>query len=122
MSTDPTPDEQDLETALGHFGKDDLVRLIKRMVQQHPDLAGLIVSNQQATIKKPRAPFQAYVEMRIEWRGRENYHTACQYLLSIRRLYQKVGKSNEWTTYIADLRERNARLPALKDEMTKAKL
>ncbi len=66
--------------------------------------------------------YQAYVEMRIEWRGRENYHTACQYLLSIRRLYQKVGKSNEWTTYIADLRERNARLPALKDEMTKAKL
>jgi tetratricopeptide (TPR) repeat protein len=66
--------------------------------------------------------YQAYVEMRIEWRGRDNYHTACQYLLSIRRLYQKVGKSNEWTTYIADLRERNARLPALKDEMTKAKL
>jgi uncharacterized Zn finger protein len=60
--------------------------------------------------------------MRIEWRGRENYHTACQYLLSIRKLYQKIGKSNEWTTYIADLREHNARLPALKDEMAKAKL
>jgi hypothetical protein len=66
--------------------------------------------------------YQRYVEMRIEWRGRENYHTACQYLLSIRTLYQKIGKSNEWTTYIADLRERNARLPALKDEMAKAKL
>lgn len=38
------------------------------------------------------------------------------------RLYQKMGKSNEWTTYIADLRERNARLPALKDEIAKAKL
>jgi len=66
--------------------------------------------------------YQRYVEMRIEWRGRENYHTACQYLLSIRKLYQKIGKSNEWTTYIADLREHNARLPALKDEMAKAKL
>ncbi len=66
--------------------------------------------------------YQRYVEMRIEWRGRENYHTACQYLLSVRKLYQKVGKSDEWTTYIADLRERNARLPALKDEMAKAKL
>ncbi len=66
--------------------------------------------------------YQAYVEMRIEWRGRENYHTACQYLLSIRRLYQKTGKSNEWAVYIADLRERNARLPALKDEMDKARL
>jgi tetratricopeptide (TPR) repeat protein len=66
--------------------------------------------------------YQRYVDMRIEWRGRENYHTACQYLISVRRLYQKIGKSNEWTTYIADLRERNARLPALKDEMAKAKL
>jgi len=66
--------------------------------------------------------YQRYVEMRIEWRGHENYHTACQYLLSIRKLYQKIGKSNEWTTYIADLREHNARLPALKDEMAKAKL
>ena len=61
MSTDPTPDEQDLETALGHFGKDDLVRLIKRMVQQHPDLAGLIVSKQSTAIKKPLAPFNAEV-------------------------------------------------------------
>jgi len=43
--------------------------------------------------------YQRYVGMRIEWRGRENYHTACQYLLSIRKLYQKIGKSNEWTTY-----------------------
>ena len=66
--------------------------------------------------------YQRYVDMRIEWRGRENYHTACQYLFSIRKLYQKIGTSNEWTTYIADLRERNAKLPALKDEMAKAKL
>jgi tetratricopeptide (TPR) repeat protein len=66
--------------------------------------------------------YQRYVDMRIEWRDRGNYQVACQYLLSIRKLYQKIGKSNEWTTYIADLRERNARLPALKDEMAKAKL
>jgi tetratricopeptide (TPR) repeat protein len=66
--------------------------------------------------------YQRYVDMRIEWRDRGNYQVACQYLLSIRKLYQKIGKSKEWTTYIADLRERNARLPALKDEMAKAKL
>lgn len=53
---------------------------------------------------------------------RGNYQVACQYLLSIRKLYQKIDKSKEWTTYIADLRARNARLPALKDEMAKAKL
>jgi uncharacterized Zn finger protein len=66
--------------------------------------------------------YQRYVDMRIEWRDRANYQVACQYLLSIRKLYQKIGKSEEWTTYIADLRQRNARLPALKDEMAKAKL
>lgn len=66
--------------------------------------------------------YQRYVDMRIEWRGRDNYRTASQYLLSIRRLYQQVGKSNEWASYSADLRQRNANLPALRDEMAKAKL
>lgn len=66
--------------------------------------------------------YQRYVDMRIEWRGRDNYRIACEYLLSIRRLYQMMGQSNEWASYIADLRERNAKLPALKDEMAKARL
>ena len=66
--------------------------------------------------------YQRYVDMRIEWRGRDHYRIASQYLLSIRRLYQQMGKSNEWAVYIADLRQRNANLPALKDEMAKAKL
>src|SRR5437588_8994868 len=66
--------------------------------------------------------YQAYVEMRIEWRGRENYQVACQYLTSIRRLYQKLGKSDTWTRYIVALREQHRNLPALKDELAKAKL
>jgi uncharacterized Zn finger protein len=66
--------------------------------------------------------YQAYVETRIEWRGRENYQIACQYLTSIRRLYQKLGKSDEWNRYIATLREQHRNLPALKDELAKAKL
>ena len=35
--------------------------LIQRMVQQYPDLAGLIVSKQPTVIKKPRTPFNAEV-------------------------------------------------------------
>jgi hypothetical protein len=66
--------------------------------------------------------YQRYANTLIEWRGWDNYRTASQYLLSIRRLYQKIGKSNEWAAYIADLRERNAKLPTLRDEMAKAKL
>ena len=66
--------------------------------------------------------YQAYVETRIEWRGRENYQVACQYLTSIRRLYQKLGRSDAWNRYIATLREQHRNLPALKDELAKAKL
>src|SRR5438067_1110602 len=56
--------------------------------------------------------YQAYVETRIEWRGRENYQVACQYLTSIRRLYQKLGRSDAWNRYIATLREQHRNLPA----------
>ena len=66
--------------------------------------------------------YQRYVDTLIEWRGRDNYRTASQHLLSIRRLYQQMGKSKEWAAYTADLRERNTKLPALRDEMAKAKL
>ncbi len=58
----------------------------------------------------------------LKWRGRENYRVACQYLTSMRKLYQKFGRSDAWTQYIAALRERNRNLPALKDELAKAKL
>jgi hypothetical protein len=66
--------------------------------------------------------YQAHVETLIEWRGRENYQVACQYLTSVRRLYQKLGRSDVWTTYIAALREQHRNLPALRDELAKAKL
>ncbi len=66
--------------------------------------------------------YQRYVKRLIDLRGRENYHIACQYLLSVRRLYQKLGKDDVWTNYIMELREQNRNLPALKDEMAKVKL
>lgn len=66
--------------------------------------------------------YKLYVETRIEWRDRSNYQIACQYLLSIRNLYQKIGQEAEWKEYISQLREQYRRLPALKDEMSKAKL
>jgi uncharacterized Zn finger protein len=66
--------------------------------------------------------YKAYVETRIEWRGRGNYQVACQYLTSIRRLYQGLNRNDAWAKYIAALREQHRNLPALKDEMAKAKL
>jgi hypothetical protein len=56
-----TPDESRIQAALEQLDKDDLLALILRLVQQHPDLTGLIVSGEQKAVKKPRKPFNAEV-------------------------------------------------------------
>jgi len=61
MNTIPTPGEHALQAALEQLSRDDMQALIQRIVQQHPDLAGLIVSKQPTAIKKPREPFNAEV-------------------------------------------------------------
>ena len=66
--------------------------------------------------------YQQSIAALIEQRGREYYHTAAQYLKTVRTLYTNIGKSDEWTNYIETIREQNRKLPALKDEMAKAKL
>jgi len=66
--------------------------------------------------------YQRYAQTRIEWRGRENYARACQYLIDVRKLYNKVGHNELWTSYITGLSSLHRNLPALRDEMAKAKL
>src|SRR5260370_31600844 len=61
MNATPTPDEQDIKLALEQLSRDDMQALIQRMIEQHPDLAGLIVSKQSTATRKPRAPFNAEV-------------------------------------------------------------
>jgi hypothetical protein len=56
-----TPDETRIQAALEQLDKDDLQALILRMVQHHPDLAGLIVSGEKKAVRKPRKPFNAEV-------------------------------------------------------------
>jgi 2-oxo-4-hydroxy-4-carboxy--5-ureidoimidazoline (OHCU) decarboxylase len=46
MNTIPTPGEHAIQAALEQLSRDDMQSLIQRMVHQHPDLAGLIVSKQ----------------------------------------------------------------------------
>ena len=104
-------ERQTEDPRIGPYGSDNFnvgIQVAKAAEESHP----------QESIEI----YQAYVEMRIEWRGRENYQVACQYLTSIRRLYQKLGKSDTWTRYIVALREQHRNLPALKDELAKAKL
>ncbi len=40
----------------------------------------------------------------------------------MRTLYQKLGEGEAWTRYIADLREKNKNLRALKEELASAGL
>lgn len=66
--------------------------------------------------------YALYVETYIAWRNRSSYQKACQNLLSIRNVYQRMHQEAKWKSYIAHLREQYRRLPALQDEMNKAKL
>ena len=74
---------------------------------------------------RPREAIRLYerrVERLIELRGRENYREACRKLTRMRELYRRLGEDEAWEGYIAALRERNRKLPALQDELAKAGL
>jgi len=74
---------------------------------------------------RPREAIRLYteaIERLIAARGRGNYAEAAQYLVRVRDLYHCLGEPGTWQTLIADLREQNRRLRALKDELNKAGL
>ncbi|MBU0703231.1 MAG: hypothetical protein KKC18_05130 [Chloroflexi bacterium] len=80
---------------------------------------------QAAEESRPRAAIRIYVERTerlIAARGRGNYVEAAGYLARVRELYHRLSEPETWGTFIADLREQNRRLPALKDELNKAGL
>ncbi len=61
--------------------------------------------------------YQNRIDRLISLRGRDSYHQAAQYLLRVRDLFNKIGESERWMTYITSLRERNRALRALKEEL-----
>ena len=66
--------------------------------------------------------YQNRAERIIALRDRKHYEVACSYLVKVRSLHEKMGERGVWTDYIARVRELTRRLPAMKDEMAKAKL
>ena len=66
--------------------------------------------------------YQQRAERLIANKGRDYYQEACTYLVKVRSLYEKLGELGTWASYIAALREQNRKLPALKDELARAKL
>ncbi len=89
-------------------GAEQLVRVAQAASETQPQSA-LDIYRQQA-------------ESLIEARGRENYRWACEHLVKVRDLYRRLSQEPAWTGYVADLRERHRRLPALKEELSKAGL
>ena len=64
MNTNSPPNEQEIETALERLSKEDLLSLIKQMVQRHPDLIELIATRQPTAPKKQHIPFKPEVYRR----------------------------------------------------------
>ena len=74
---------------------------------------------------QPQAAIEIYrreVDRRISHRGRENYRAAARLLQRVKELYLREGMPDKWKNYLSGLRHEHARLPALQDELNKAKL
>jgi hypothetical protein len=88
--------------------------------------AGLSIQVARAAEEtRPRESIRLYLEQAqqlIDARGRGNYQTAAGYLARVRDLFAKLGEQETWREFIAKLRERERRLPALRDELNKAGL
>jgi uncharacterized Zn finger protein len=90
------------------FTRNRVFKVVQSLEETHPSTA--------------LAVYRAYVEYHIGQRNRQGYQEACWCLAIMRTLYNKLGKSDEWTNYITALRERYHTLRALKEELAKAKL
>jgi uncharacterized Zn finger protein len=68
------------------------------------------------------ALYKAKIERLIEQKGRDSYREAVRFLKGVKTLYTQLNKLPEWNGYINSLRTQYAKLPALQEELTKAKL
>jgi uncharacterized Zn finger protein len=66
--------------------------------------------------------YQQHVEALLIRQNRWGYRTACEYLLKIRTLCEKLEDSEGWINYLTDLRKRTNRLRSFKEEMANASL
>jgi hypothetical protein len=78
-----------------------------------------------AEVSHPQDAIRLYLavaEQMIGQRNRGAYAEAAQYLARIYRIDERLGDLGEWKTLISRIREQYKRLPALIDELGKAKL
>lgn len=73
----------------------------------------------------PQEALALYREMSgsaIGERPRGSYQKAAQHLKRARALYERLGARDDWDAHLRELRARYANLPALQDELRKARL
>ena len=78
-----------------------------------------------ASRQKPKESIRLYLELAeglIQARGRNNYAQAAEYLQQVRETYFRMGEEQAWRVLIASLRNQHHNLPALQDELDRARL
>lgn len=108
-------EEGELDRAYGHLAAS---------VPKRSDLLWIAFA-EEAEDDRPEVALEVYRE-RAEWlieqRGRRNYRDACVYLRKTKRLHRAIGKEQEWSDYLEELRSRERRLSALQQELDAASL
>jgi catechol 2,3-dioxygenase-like lactoylglutathione lyase family enzyme len=119
-------DEGEIDKALellGKIAKKDIYGYIYGYGYGYSNIALEVARAAEET--RPRDAivlYQQYAERLIAQRQRKYYQESCKYLAKMRALYEKLGDTEAWTSYIADLREKNRNLRALKEELANAGL
>jgi hypothetical protein len=111
-------DEGEIDLAL------EALAVLKQQVRFHSHQTDLEVAR-AAEATRPDASIAIYIDIArrlINERGRDNYAAAASYLARVRDLLRKAGQSARWKELIAQIREENRRLPALRKELDQAGL
>lgn len=75
--------------------------------------------------ERPRKAIPVYIkyaQQGIAGRSRGTYSEAARHLAVVKQLYGQIGDMGAWNSLIAGIREEFKRLPALQDELRKARL
>jgi len=111
-------DEGEIDLAL------EALATLKKQNRFYSYHTGVIVA-QAAEAARPEAAVEIYVDaanVLIGQRGRGAYAEAAAYLARVRALLQDSRQLARWTALIAQIREENRRLRALRDELDQAGL
>lgn len=107
--------EQDWESALAYL---EHLNRFERPKYSILVAKALEADQPQITI----ALYRQVIETAIANRGRDNYRQAAEHLKAVQRLSHSLSQEAEFSQYVQTLRTQNKNLPALKQELDRAKL